>query len=60
MENLTGMYENHGNLEPYRKLLEVKRRRGLPKEMDVWRIVIELDRQLTEKEELIAKMERLP
>lgn len=54
------MYENHGNLEPYRKLLEVKRRRGLPKEMDVWRIVIELDRQLTEKEELIAKMERLP
>lgn len=60
MMKRTDVYVNSGSAEVYKKMLEVKQRRGYGKDVWIWQIVVDLDKRLTEAEELLNRMRELP
>lgn len=58
-ENIA-VYVNSGCKGVYDKMQEVRSRRGYPKGMMVWEILVDLDEKLTEAEEELKRIGDIP
>lgn len=54
-ENIA-VYVNSGCQSVYDKMQEVRRRRGYPKDLMIWEILVDLDEKLTETEEELKRI----